>query len=204
MSLLAIHPFDNTSNANAHTNLVSIGAQHSYFFYQQLNSNTKPSTCLQKPKQIIPSIPRKHFKAPKNSSLSPIRNQKVMPKESITATKPTATKNPIKLIPKRPYPLVTTFSSPASLQTTTQKRQRKVSFDEKVVVVCTIFDEDADLDQQQPTEVRRHSTGETQPKSILVIPPPSYTTASNALILPPIKQKITRSLKQFKNRLLFV
>lgn len=126
-----------------------------------------------------------------------------MPKESITA-KSTASKNPIKLIPKRPYPLVTTFSSPASLQTTTKKRQRKVSFDEKVVVVCTIFDEDADLDQQ-PTEIRRHSTGETQPKSILVIPPPSYTTTtSNALTLPPITQKITRSLKQFKNRLLFV
>lgn len=122
-----------------------------------------------------------------------------MPKEATT------TKNNITIIPKRPYPLVTTFSSPASLQTTTKKRQRRVSFDEKVVVVCTIFDEDADPDQQ-PTEIRRHSTGETQPKSILVIPPPppSSTILSSALTLPPITQKITRSLKQFKNRLLFV
>ncbi|KAG2198053.1 hypothetical protein INT46_003837 [Mucor plumbeus] len=199
MSVLAIHPFDNTS-PNAHTNLASIGAQHSYFFYQQLNSNTN-SINLKKTKQIIPSIPRKHFKATKNSSLSPIRSQKIMPKEV------TITKNNITIIPKRPYPLVTTFSSPASLQTTAKKRQRKVSFDEKVIVVCTIFDEDADPDQQ-PSGIRRHSTGEMQPKSILVIPPPSppssSTTLSLTLTLPPITQKITRSLKQFKNRLLLV
>ncbi|KAI8639760.1 hypothetical protein BD408DRAFT_434869 [Parasitella parasitica] len=201
MSVLAVHPFDNATSANVHTDLVSIGAQHSYFFYQQLNSNTKPATNLKKTKQIIPSIPRKHFKAPKNSSLSPIRSQKVMPKEATSSNKYNIT-----IIPKRPYPLVSTFSSPASLQTTTEKRQRKVSFDEKVVVVCTIFDEDAaDLDQK-PVEVRRHSTGETQPKSILVIPPPSYTTTSSltlSLTLPPLKRKVTRSLKQLKNRLSF-
>ncbi|CEP15652.1 hypothetical protein [Parasitella parasitica] len=200
MSVLAVHPFDNAAGADVHTNLVSIGVQHSYFFYQQLNSNTNP-TNLEKPKQIIPSIPRKHFKAPKTSSLSPIRSQKIMPKQT------SSNKYNITIIPKRPYPLVSTFSSPASLQTTTEKRQRKVSFDEKVVVVCTIFDEDAaDLDQK-PVEIRRHSTGETQPKSILVIPPPSYTTTSSSpllLSLPPLTRKITRSLKQFKNRLSFV
>lgn len=101
---------------------------------------------------------------------------------------------------KRPYPLVTTFSSPASIQTT-QNRQRKVSFDEKVIVVCTIFDDDDDelegdndLRPNLPSE-RRHSTGETNVKTI------SISDQSQQLVF---TQKITKSLKQFKNRLLFV
>lgn len=102
------------------------------------------------------------------------------------------------LLIKRPYPLVTTFSSPASIQTT-KRRQRKVSFDEKVVVVCTIFDDDFDDEENSlrtdlPT-VRRHSTGETNLKSILIC------DQKQDLVF---TQKITKSLKQFKNRLLFV
>lgn len=116
-------------------------------------------------------------KLPKNSPLSPIRSQKFKAKQQI---------EPEQIFNKRPYPLVTTFSSPASLQTNHKKRHRKVSFDEKVTVVCTIFDEDED--EEIATE-RRHSTGEQlqQPK-----------------LIPPLTTKITRSLKQFKNRLLFV
>jgi hypothetical protein len=97
---------------------------------------------------------------------------------------------------KRPYPLVSTFSSPASMQTV--KRQRKVSFNEKVVVVCTVFDEE---DEEVPEgceklQTRRHSTGEPcYPKSILI-----YKEALP--VSRPITQKITQSLKQFKNRLL--
>ncbi|GAA5802035.1 hypothetical protein HPULCUR_007495 [Helicostylum pulchrum] len=158
-----------------------IGASHSYCFYQELSFK---SSNLRQPKQIIPSIPRQHFKAPKNSSLSPIRKQKVMPK------------NTEEVLIKRPYPLVTTFSSPASIQTT-KRRQRKVSFDEKVVVVCTVFDEDFD-DEEGNTElptIRRHSTGETNLKSILIC------DQKQDLVF---TQKITKSLKQFKNRLLFV
>lgn len=121
-------------------------------------------------------------KAPKNSSLSPIRKQKVMPKNDDEP-----------LIIQRPYPLLTTFSSPASLQST-KKRQRKVSFNEKVVVVCTIFDEEDESDNEVPV-IRRHSTGETNLKSILT---------SDQKNQPLLTQKITKTLKQFKNRLLFV
>lgn len=103
---------------------------------------------------------------------------------------------PIKI--QRPYPLLATFSSPASLQTTkttpsTTKRQRKVSFNEKVVVVCTVFDEEDEDDYDVPA-IRRHSTGETNLKSILI-----YERQQ-----PFLTQKITTTLKQFKNRLLFV
>lgn len=99
---------------------------------------------------------------------------------------------------KRPYPLVSTFSSPGSMQNV--KRQPKVSFDEQVVVICTIFDEDGDKEMPhgcEKLEIRRHSTGEPcYPKSILI-----YKQALP--VSPPITQKITQSLKQFKNRLLF-
>lgn len=120
-------------------------------------------------------------KAPKNSSLSPIRKQKVMPKT-------------IEETPVRPL-LFTTFSSPAAFSL--KKRQRKVSFNEKVVVVCTVFDDD-DEEEDEDIEVpaiRRHSTGETNPKSILI------WDGKNQPIL---SQKITQTLKQFKNRVLFV
>lgn len=109
-----------------------------------------------------------YSKAPKNSSLSPIRSQKVMPKnDNDTNTTPAQ---------KRPYPLLNTFSSPASIQTTkslllSKQRKRKVSFNEKVVVVCTIFDEDvSDEEIESVPAPRRHSTGDTQLKSILIHP----------------------------------
>jgi hypothetical protein len=93
---------------------------------------------------------------------------------------------------KRPYPLVSTFSSPASMQTV--KRQRKVSFNEKVVVVCTVFDDDDQVPEGcEKLQARRHSTGEPcYPKSILI-----YKEALP--VSPPITQKITQSLKQLKN-----
>lgn len=94
----------------------------------------------------------------------------------------------------RPYPLLATFSSPAALQCTTKKRQRKVSFNERVVVVCTIFDEEGDDTVEVPA-IRRHSTGETNLKSILIC------DVKNPPIL---TQRISFTLKQFKNKLLFV
>jgi hypothetical protein len=97
---------------------------------------------------------------------------------------------------KRPYPLLTTFSSPASVQTESKRkdksntRRRKVSFDEKVVVICTIFDaEEEQDDDDEQVEVRRHSTGEIKP-SVFIDP------STKSL------RKVTRSLKQFRNRLL--
>ncbi|KAG2201091.1 hypothetical protein INT47_010843 [Mucor saturninus] len=172
MSVAALH--------TPHTNSFTIGASHSYCFYQELSINT---SSLRPTKQIIPSIPRQHFKAPKNSSLSPIRKQKVMPKK---------VEEPL----VRPL-LFTTFSSPAAFSL--KKRSRKVSFDEKVVVVCTVFDEsdddDNDDEEVEVPVIRRHSTGETNPKSILIW---------DAKSQPILSQKITKTLKQFKNRLLFV
>lgn len=77
-------------------------------------------------------------------------------------------------VQKRPYPLMSTFSSPASIQTTKsllKQRKRKVSFNEKVVVVCTIFDEDcSDEEIESVPAPRRHSTGDTHLKSILIHP----------------------------------
>jgi hypothetical protein len=58
---------------------------------------------------------------------------------------------------KRPFPLLSTFSSAASLPTLT-KRKRKVSFNEKVMVVVN-------------TVNRRHSAGEADVKPILVYAP---------------------------------
>lgn len=52
MSVLALH----TPN---HTNLITIGASHSYCFYQELSLNS--SSSFRQPKQIIPSIPRQHL-----------------------------------------------------------------------------------------------------------------------------------------------
>ncbi|KAI8889213.1 hypothetical protein K501DRAFT_329308 [Backusella circina FSU 941] len=154
-------------NSSETTRLMTVGTSHSYCFYQQLNVTPAHNNSLRTSrKQIIPSVPRKHFKPPPNSSLSPIRSQKIMPKKNDS------------VIPKekRPYPLLTTFSSPASIQTepkTTKKsnsRRRKVSFDEKVVVICTIFDAEEeeqqhqdDSEEEEEVEVRRHSTGEIKP-----------------------------------------
>ena len=74
------------------------------------------------------------------------------------------------VIKQRPYPLKSTFSSPAIIETikVLKQRKRRVSFDEKVVVVCTIFDEEFS-DNEVPAP-RRHSTGEPNLKSILINP----------------------------------
>ncbi|KAI8880514.1 hypothetical protein K501DRAFT_301964 [Backusella circina FSU 941] len=116
-----------------------------HYFYQPLNLSSKPT--LKPPKQIIPSVPRTHFKAPVNSSLSPIRSQKVVPKQQQQQQHKT----------KRPFPLLSTFSSAASLPTLT-KRKRKVSFNQQVMVVVN-------------TVNRRHSAGEADVKPILIYAP---------------------------------
>lgn len=51
MSVAALH------NSH-HTDLFTVGASHSYCFYQELSINT---TTLRPTKQIIPSIPRQHL-----------------------------------------------------------------------------------------------------------------------------------------------
>lgn len=118
--------------------------------------------------------------------------------------------------PKRPYPLVTTFSSPASIQTTTNNkkkmtRERKVSFNEKVIVVCTSSSPTttAEGEEDEPVKIRRHSTGEEAithpPKSILIRQKErlgSLQEEREETVV--FKEKITKSLKHFKNRLLFV
>ncbi|KAI8992616.1 hypothetical protein BDB01DRAFT_779046 [Pilobolus umbonatus] len=174
------------------THVISIGSSYSYCFYQQLSFTPKQS--LSQPKHIIPAIPRPRKKLPHNSSLSPIRKQRTPEKTPATEE---LNKSQIPVHLKRPFPLLTTLSSPAKLPTRLTGRL-KVRFDEKVVVVCTIFDEEEEEDDASTNGlgIRRHSTGETNVESTLIY--------SNKPSEYPISLKLTKSLRQFKNRLLFI
>ncbi|KAI9474250.1 MAG: hypothetical protein EXX96DRAFT_541872 [Benjaminiella poitrasii] len=200
MSIISACPLPINNNANVDPVSITHYSQ-TYRFYQHLNTNCKSSKV---PIRIIPSIPRQHFRPSKNSSLSPIRSQKIIPKfqsedENILKVDFNTLNSPeAKLTTKRPYPLITAFSSPASIQTTSEdnkklRRKARVSFNEKVVVVCIIADQD-DNESVLTSNRRRRSTGETTnyPKSILI-------EAS-----PPLTKKVLTSVKQFMDRLLLV
>ncbi|KAG2217387.1 hypothetical protein INT45_005271 [Circinella minor] len=181
---------------------VTVGESRSYYFRQNLNTAPSSSPKYNPPKQIIPSIPRQRIKAPTNSFLSPIRSEKAPPRRSSASSAVTSKSPPPLLMssplstqqlirkqpslmipsqpepsqvqkPKRPYPLIHAISSPASIfPLKMNRRRRKVSFSEHVVVVRTIIhtDED-DIEEEKENDeeddeslciydvFRRHSTG---------------------------------------------
>ncbi|KAI8334579.1 hypothetical protein BC941DRAFT_431599 [Chlamydoabsidia padenii] len=150
---------------STHTLLV-IGEVSHYHFYQSLNhhvsqhhrsSKYRPTT-----KKIIPSIPRQRCKAPPNSPLSFIRPQKLPNQVAVPPVDLLST-----AVPSAPTSSPYRSHSSADLSNHLP-RPRKVSFNEKVMVICTRFNDDDNTDQPslppptptRPYQARRHSTGE--------------------------------------------
>ncbi|KAI7902418.1 uncharacterized protein BX663DRAFT_510996 [Cokeromyces recurvatus] len=188
MNVNTIHPLSISNNDYS----------QSYYFYKYLNTTSKQNKALLQRQQqaIIPSIPRQHFKLLRDSSLSPIRSQKIMPKIKSKENKPiqlsnNSNSNRYLSINQSYYPVMTTLSFPTILDTR-KSQQRKVSFNEKVTVKFIIF---TNVSTAVKAKNRQHSPGgATSPKSILV----------NKISTTPLTEKITLSLKQFKNKLAFV
>ncbi|ORZ21251.1 hypothetical protein BCR42DRAFT_407169 [Absidia repens] len=74
-------------------NTLVIGEVSHYHFYQSINQAPRTSSKYQPSKRIIPSVPRQHSKAPVNSPLSFIRQQKLPQHTHHTAT-PTPCRTP--------------------------------------------------------------------------------------------------------------
>ncbi|CAO3587909.1 unnamed protein product [Absidia cylindrospora] len=74
-------------------NTLVIGEVSHYHFYQSINQAPRTSSKYQPSKRIIPAIPRQHSKAPVNSPLSFIRQQKLPRHIHHTAT-PTSCRTP--------------------------------------------------------------------------------------------------------------
>ncbi|KAI8337117.1 hypothetical protein BC941DRAFT_426758, partial [Chlamydoabsidia padenii] len=75
--------------AYSHNNTLVIGEVSHYHFYQSMNHishQRRPTQKYQPRKTIIPSVPRQHAKAPVNSPLSFIRQEKLPQTNQPTST----------------------------------------------------------------------------------------------------------------------
>ncbi|ORZ19927.1 hypothetical protein BCR42DRAFT_410815 [Absidia repens] len=154
--------------AHAPNNTLVIGELSHYHFYQSMNKTpSRPSQKYQATKKIIPSVPRQHCKAPVNSPLSFIRQQKLpqdihptatslspqglsSPNTLSTAASPTSRK-------VATAAAVAAFQSSSSFlnsaahqhqpsysSSSSSSQRQRLSFDENVMVICTRFDDEDD------------------------------------------------------------
>ncbi|ORX53205.1 hypothetical protein DM01DRAFT_1374648 [Hesseltinella vesiculosa] len=175
----------------------SSGRSHHYHFYQPINLNPSRQRYQSQHKSIIPSVPRLKSRAPTDSPLCFIRPSK-LPHE--LPSRPDKRQEPL-LHPTESlnHPLDTnemprsnqppdhtnnnTFPPrrrrhPSTPTLPSSRPPRKVSFDSRVMVICTEFDDDhaginqlpplPDLEEEDPLSkedegarppLRRHSTG---------------------------------------------
>ncbi|KAI9033843.1 hypothetical protein CLU79DRAFT_725755 [Phycomyces nitens] len=133
--MLALQPNFQDSLMPGAALLPTVGDSQSYYFYQKLSLSQSTTSKYESPKQIVPPVPRDHLRAPLNSPLSPIRTQK-RPDESYVSS---------------PADHSLGGSEINSLQPPNH-RERKVSFNEQVVVVCTVIQTDQDESDEEEDE----------------------------------------------------
>ncbi|CAO3596765.1 unnamed protein product [Absidia cylindrospora] len=213
--------------AHAPSNTLVIGEVSHYHFYQSMNQTpSRPSQKYQATKKIIPSVPRHHCKAPVNSPLSFIRQQKLPQDIHPTATSlspqglssantlSTATSPTSRKVATIAFQSSSSFLNSATQQHQQQRRppffahsssdllknlptfpkkhqlyinrrQRKVSFDENVMVICTRFDdddddEDDDEDDHAANNADDMSTKKNQPEGT------HLSTSASPSTMPPL------------------